>query len=682
MKKSFTTLLLVVTFFYSFAQTNSIDSLKKVIQNSKVDTAKIDAYIKAANYYENKSIDSAIFFSTEGIQFCIEKKHKKGQVILMQIQAISYAKTGDLIKAKQIFEATSKLAIKHEFIGEQINTMNNLAILHTFLHHKDSSKLYFNKVLELSLGLNDSRKISAAYNNLGLLEKKRNNYYTAIEYFQKADNVIDSHKIKSEFDKTDIIRTKANANHNIGLCFLELKNNVKAIQQYKISMKAYKSIGDSSGISRSFSNIGAAFVHLNIIDSAQYYIRKSMALSSSTGMRREIATDYYNLGEIYYQKEKYDSALIFLEKAATEYNKKRKDKAVKAYYGMAEVYLALKKHTKAEHYLDSAMSLASDAVDLKNIYKIGLQMYEAKGEFKKALSYADKLIQVKDSLYDTKKTSLVYDLQTKYETEKKEQLAKQLTLENKLKTAENKKLKSRQTSMLSGFALLVLGIVVFVMILRKRQNERQNRLRFEEIGLNNERIASSLHNNVKNYNTAVKMRIEDKQTLVKEVELLDTAITELDYQIRLLHAPDVFNKNFDFVAETTAFANYMQNLGTFKIDLKIDDTLNASRYKEIQVHLFNITKELLTNTLKYANADLVEIRISQTGKNIEFSYTDNGIGFDTEQAINSPKKQGGYGLKNIVKRVERMNAEMNISSENGMNFALSIPTKAKLLTLN
>ena len=85
-------------------------------------------------------------------------------------------------------------------------------------------------------------------------------------------------------------------------------------------------------------------------------------------------------------------------------------------------------------------------------------------------------------------------------------------------------------------------------------------------------------------------------------------------------------------------------------------------------HLFYIVQEALNNTLKYANAQIVQISMYQKGQNLMLFFEDNGKGFDTENLST------GYGLTNIRKRVEELEGIFKIHSTNhGTYITISIP---------
>lgn len=673
MKKIKLTLSIILLLTSSiFAQKVNIDSLKNVIINNPVDTLKIDAYIKTVNHFSNKNIDSAIYYAEKGVELCKSINHIKGKMILYQPYGIAYARKGDLQKAKELFQKGLYAAEQINETRSQINFLNNLAIIFSMLNKQDSSQLYLQKVLEKSLQTNNKRGVMAAYNNMGLHKQRQNLYYSAIAYYQKTINIADSINTTDEFTKRSAKNTKANAYINTGICFLELKSHNEAIKNYKKALYIYNSVGDSAGIGRSYANIGRAYVSIELADSAKLYINKSIDLANSVNNKLGIGTDYNNLGQAFFIEKDYDKSLEYRKKAIEAYSKSRPDKVHKAYYAIAEVYVQIGNYKEAESYLAKAIELTKNQYDLESIYVIYKELYEKKGNFKKALRYANLLAEVKDSLYNNKKLSLVQDLQTKYETEKKEADNVRLKTEVALQTAEVAALKSKQLLIVAVAILFILILLLFYYIKQKRQTDKLNKLKFTELGKNNNKTARDLHDGIGGYHSALKMMLENKTGLTKEINIIDDAQKALRFQLQKLKAPDVLDENFDFVNEIKTFVNFMKSTNEFDVNLEIANSENWKNIRyELKMHLYNILKELLTNTMKYAEASKVDISINHENNKLQFSYKDNGKGFDTNMQIK------GEGINNIKLRAKQINAlvDFNSTENEGTKLDLNIPLK-------
>ena len=99
----------------------------------------------------------------------------------------------------------------------------------------------------------------------------------------------------------------------------------------------------------------------------------------------------------------------------------------------------------------------------------------------------------------------------------------------------------------------------------------------------------------------------------------------------------------------------LQHTTIFK--LSIQDNIDLLSEK-MNIAIFRIVQEGLTNIAKHANASQVQIQLSITASNFRVDVTDNGIGFDT----NNPKV--GYGLLGMYERAEALSGTLEIISTN------------------
>lgn len=85
---------------------------------------------------------------------------------------------------------------------------------------------------------------------------------------------------------------------------------------------------------------------------------------------------------------------------------------------------------------------------------------------------------------------------------------------------------------------------------------------------------------------------------------------------------------------------------------------NIDSYNEtINITVFRIVQEALTNIAKHADAKVVDIEIENKANCLSIAITDDGMGFDIT------KKNSGYGLLGIAERVEALAGSMTISSQ-------------------
>jgi two-component system, NarL family, sensor kinase len=111
-----------------------------------------------------------------------------------------------------------------------------------------------------------------------------------------------------------------------------------------------------------------------------------------------------------------------------------------------------------------------------------------------------------------------------------------------------------------------------------------------------------------------------------------------------------------------------------KSNLEFDD---QNFIPQKAIHIYRITKEILTNTLKHASCSSINCSMQIQQKNLVLSISDNGTGFNTE---NKNWMSKGAGLSHIYSRVRLLRATIAISSiyNKGTSYEIRIPLESLL----
>lgn len=84
---------------------------------------------------------------------------------------------------------------------------------------------------------------------------------------------------------------------------------------------------------------------------------------------------------------------------------------------------------------------------------------------------------------------------------------------------------------------------------------------------------------------------------------------------------------------------------------------------KVNLNLYRIFQEAITNTLRHANADRVQISISVDQESVSFSYCDNGAGTN--------KIEAGNGLMGMKERIAEHGGVISFQSQRGKGFKIS-----------
>ncbi|MCY1540896.1 Signal transduction histidine-protein kinase/phosphatase DegS [compost metagenome] len=104
----------------------------------------------------------------------------------------------------------------------------------------------------------------------------------------------------------------------------------------------------------------------------------------------------------------------------------------------------------------------------------------------------------------------------------------------------------------------------------------------------------------------------------------------------------------------------------------IDEPISHHQFeKENELSIYRIVQEVVNNMIRHSEANSIEINATLQSQKILFSIRDNGKGMDTE----SIKSSSGIGWKNIQARVNLLDGEMKVQSEQltGTQIIISLP---------
>ncbi len=87
--------------------------------------------------------------------------------------------------------------------------------------------------------------------------------------------------------------------------------------------------------------------------------------------------------------------------------------------------------------------------------------------------------------------------------------------------------------------------------------------------------------------------------------------------------------------------------------------------KNAQIVVFSIVEEALSNARKYADAQVIEVRMWQEEDLFAVRVSDDGVGFDPDDVQSDYSSRGSLGMVNMHERADRINGSLRIESAPG-----------------
>jgi serine phosphatase RsbU (regulator of sigma subunit) len=322
-----------------------------------------------------------------------------------------------------------KLDSKNITDTARVNIYNNIAL---FFEEKasDSCLFYANTALKISIKINYINGCGKAYNTIGSYYNGKGEYQTALA------NFIDGYKI---YEKNKNRRAMSNLMNSIGNTYLGIDNQKKALEAYTQSYEIASE--DSNTYMMGISSIGLGNIYLLKKDANQalyFFTRAKNVFEKPPVALYPLSVSYTLIGDACIELNKYEEAFVNFNKAVEQFKTLNNTYGIAATYQvMGEAYKKRKDLNKALEYFLKSFPIFEERKaydDLKHLSLNISEVYKQQNNFEKALEYSAKYISFKDSVLSIEKSKQLLEVETKYETEKKEQqnliLKKQNDLSN------------------------------------------------------------------------------------------------------------------------------------------------------------------------------------------------------------------------------------------------------------
>jgi len=266
-----------------------------------------------------------------------------------------------------------------------------------------------------------------------------------------------------------------------------------------------------------------------------------------------------------------------------------------------------------------------------------------------------------------------------------------------LKAAELERQKTIKNAFLIGFLIILIPILGLLYVyyqkiqaqseLSKKQeeiNEQKVTALKQEQELNlikaaiegqdeeRKRIAQELHDSIGGNLAGIKLQMASLDGDSKKFNAISGQLDETYQLVRdISHTliPKKFKQN-DFTELISDYAKSISGAGELAVDFHPHPIQKINAIDEkIQMELFKIIQELMTNTLKHAGARKVDIHLSLIDKELSLLFEDNGSGFNISEISD------GIGFENIKNRVGELVGRFHIdsASDRGTIISIEIP---------
>ena len=626
------------------------DSLETVLMQSSSDSIRARVSFALADFWAAKDTLKAMTFLKEGAPFVKKQPY---------LQAMYYYYEGRLLANSHPDESQDKYLLADSLLGRFKTPEAYLFRAKAWYEYgriqqkKDNYKAFADIILNKSIPYarqsGNQTLLGKNYLGLAIIFKNAGQFDKAEAYcLQAIDTLKTVHPPTPEL---------IDAWHTIAENYSLTGKNVKARAALDSMYPLLAAYPDSEHYLDYYAAEGMYFTVQNQYKNALASLDKGIVLAKKLGLD-------------------YEEQRLLMQKFYAYYNDK-------SYLAAKEVLTYLMKQKLM-------MEITSNRIQL---YYGMAATYEGLQQWAPAYEWMKRYSELSDSVSQSQLKNDVHALEIKFkDAEKQKEInsLKALQIQESL-AAKN----SRLVNWLLGSAsIFLLVVLVFALIIYRSNKkllvqrelsyqqslheiEQQQQLQFSQAVLQGEeqerrRLAQDLHDGLGGMLAGAKINLStqitdtyspDQRTELEKITLqLDNSVTELR---RIAH--NMMPVNLLKFGLTTALKDLCESLisDTTHIDfqaLDIEDTLR----EEVQIHIYRIVQELLSNAVRHAQATNIILQCSQNDDLFFITQEDNGKGFDQDV----PAK--GIGLSNIKNRVGFLKGKIDIDSSPNAGTTINI----------
>lgn len=638
MRKLFLSLGIALTGFLAHGQSPAVkDSLLQLLATAPEDTSKVQVLLAVQKLYSTSNFDSSFYY----------------------------------------LNAAQALATKLKTDQFDYTLNNKYSIYYYFNNNFEKSLEHALKTKEIAEKKNDLRLQARICNNISGIYNHFNRPKNAVDYTLKCLDLAEKAR-----DTADLSNFNISASETYG----RLRQLDKAVMYAKRGIEYGTRFNDIRSVMNGLNNLSVLYAQLNKLDSAIEINKQQLALAQE---QQDVVITNYALVNLCYNNfrngntaevSKYASQLRAAIKALPD-----EQLSPEVNTALAFDFIGQRQFGAAADELAKGVSTAAAGNNtgaLENLYNAYTVLYYMQGQMKNAELYRFKSDSVVSMRNLEELNAYAQDLETKYQTEKKEA---QILLQQ-----EQLRRKTTINYILVGGAIALLLILLLTYRnYRSRQKlqqvkitelETEKKLTATEAVLKGEeqeraRLAKDLHDGLGGMLSGIKYSLgslvvngEQAEALERSISMLDNSINEMR---RVAHnmMPEVLLK-YGLDTALREFCEEISRSGVIDARYQAIDMDEAKADQTTAVTLYRLVQELVNNVIKHAAATniLVQAHYMSQEKMLSVTVEDDGKGVDAIEL----EQSAGIGWINIRNRVDFLKGRVDILSTKGQGTSVVI----------
>lgn len=480
-----------------------------------------------------------------------------------------------------------------------------------------------NEALQIAEDLKYKPGIGSALNALSQHATVKGEYELGLQYALRAKETL-----KEIQDDGTLLIT----NSNLARIYNVTGKYEKALEIHLQNIELIKNNAPSSEKAGLFFYVAKTYEQLNDYKKAEEYYVHAKRISEEANFLTGVAIAEGSLGNLHNNLKNYPLAIQYLNKTLAYAEQHNQVSNVAAtHFALAKSYEGLQDYKRAISNNEKSIQIYEGLGNfrlLKDAYLNHYKYYEQLSEWNKANEYLKLHYAMVDSIFSESKVKIIEELQTKYETEKKDLEIANLAQQASIKDLE---IKQKNQAMIIGlFAVLFIAGFIYLLYRQRALKNIQKQTELEQRFLRSQLNPHFMFNALMAIqNFMLKNQAEKAATYLAKFaklmrEILENSRKEfilVDDEIQMLtNYLDIhrvrMNDSFDY---------------TIEVNENIDRETDAIPPMFVQPFIENAIEHGIINA---KTQGMIKLKLIKVGDYISIEISDNGGGMvEQKQAL-------------------------------------------------
>ncbi len=396
------------------AQPAKIDSLRRVIETTRIDTTRgrslcwLGVELRKAG-----QMAESFEAGTRGLDICRKHGDRKGEAMCLNNLGNGHFFLGEYDKALSCYQQSLPIRKEVGDLEGESSTRSNIGNLYYQQGRFVEALEHYYQAVALSQQAGNRESESRTRSNIGLVHLHRGEYAEALQQF------LATLQLTEKLGRPDRV---AACLKNIGGVYEKQGQDDLALEYFKRSLAMFEVAGHPSGIASVLNNIGMLEARKGDYDAALAQLQASLALYMKLGNRASAANCLSNIGSIHMNRGQLESALSFFRRsylmgqALGDRPRMAIDQAK-----LSTLHLLLGATDSAHWYAQQALTLAQAVDNLEYKREAAKALYQAdsaRGKWEAAFAAHQLFLRYVDSTRSNEQARALGRLEAQFEAEK------------------------------------------------------------------------------------------------------------------------------------------------------------------------------------------------------------------------------------------------------------------------